>query len=401
MKPRILFLVPAEYDALRRKGVDRMILERDEGGFFERVVTVHPLGSHQRTIDLDAVHRIHEFALGRALGSGVSSVRARLTAPFMLLTVFHAVVRIARAERINLVRANDPYLMGLLGWRVSRKLGVPFCVSVHAAYAKSFELAPKRGVADWLRRFAGLIPPFVIPRADMVLPISKHLVQDVERAGGRQAAIRIIPHGIDIAPFTNPPAVDARALFGVPGQATVISWVSRMSGENYSDEVADVVERLVRRRPGVVFVLVGEGPNEIQLRHRLLDRPQLAAAVRILPFQSYDRVVALRRISAVSLCLIGGFSLLEACAAGSPVVAYDVDWHREIVQDGLTGFLVKEHDVNAVVAALEQLVDDPVTAAAMGRRAQRTAFARHDIRATSQIKQNCYQELLDARAPRG
>jgi len=397
LKPRILFLVPADYEELRRKGTDRMIEERDEGGFFERVVTIHPLALQARTVDLSPIHRIYEFPLGRALGSQAPGIRARLSAPFRLAAVFRAVVRIARAERIDLVRATDPYLMGLLAWRVSRVLGVPFCVSLHADYMKRFALTPKRAGGAWLRRVARILPSFVFPRADMVLPIRQHMVAPIERAGARRSAIHVIPHGIDIAPFTAPMPLDVRALLGIPPAAAVISFVGRLSGDNYAADIAEIIERVARRRRDVVFVLVGEGPEEGQLRRRLLEQPDVAEAVRMLPFQPYERVIALRRISTASLCLMGGFSLIEACAAGSPAVAYDVEWHADLVQDGVTGFLVSEHDVEAAVAALERLIDDPVQAAAMGRQGQLAAFARHDLRVTSRIKQDCYTQLLNGR----
>ena len=394
MKPRALFLVPGDYDAYKHKGVDRMIQARDEGGFFERAVTVHPLAQAQRIIDLDAVHRIYEFPLGRVLHDGVL---ARAVAPVQLLATIRAVTHLARAELIDLVRAHDPYLMGLIGWRVARALAVPFCISLHTDYEQSFRLSPKTGFPRLLRRLGAVLPPLVMPHADLVMPISAHLMATMQGAASRGSAVRVIPHGIDMTPFTRPPVADTRSLFDIPPDAPVISWVSRMSGENYTHDVAAIVASVARQRPGVVFVLAGDGIYKNWLSHRLLDEERLGASVRILPFQSYDRVIALRRASTVSLCLIGGFSLIEACAAGTAIVGYDVDWHREIVADGVTGFLVKEHDVDAAAAAIQRLVDDPVLAARMGQEAQRVAFARHDVHITSAIKQACYAELLGRR----
>jgi glycosyltransferase involved in cell wall biosynthesis len=397
LRPRILFLVPADYEALRRKGVERGILERDEGGFFERVVTVHPLADSKRTIDLGSVHRIHEYPLGRGLGSSQASVVDRLSAIVRLVPLFRAVVEIARAERVDLVRATDPYLMGLLAWWTSRSLGIPFCVSLHADYDKRFALTPKRGAGRWLRRLARMIPSFVVPKADMLLPIREHMVGWMMAAGAERDAIRVIPHGIDLAAFSSPVPADVRAQLEIPEGATVISFVGRLAGDNYVADVVDAVERFLRRRRDAVFVLMGEGPEEDTIRHRLLDHAEFAAGVRILPFQPYERVIALRRLSAASLCLMGGFSLIEACAAGSVPIAYDVEWHRDLVKDGVTGFLVREHDIDAVVAALEEVIADPARAAAMGREARRAAFEQHDLQATSKIKQACYAEILDRR----
>jgi glycosyltransferase involved in cell wall biosynthesis len=320
-----------------------------------------------------------------------------VSAILQLVPLFRSVVEIARNERVDLVRATDPYLMGLLAWWTSRSLGIPFCVSLHADYEKNFALTPKRGAGRWLRRLARMIPPFVVQKADMLLPIREQLVGLIEAAGAERKAIRVIPHGIDLAAFSSPLPADVRAQFDLPDRAAVVSFVGRFAGENYIADVVEAVERFLRRRRDAVFVLMGEGPEEGMVHRRLLADGELAAGVRLLPFQPYERVVALRRLSAASLCLMGGFSLIEACAAGSVPIVYDVDWHRELVEENVTGFLVREHDIDGVVTALEQVVADPARAGALGRQAQRTAFARHDLRATSQIKQACYAEMLEPR----
>jgi glycosyltransferase involved in cell wall biosynthesis len=391
LRPRILFLVPADYDRLRTKGVDHLIRERDEGGFFERVVTVHPLATRDRVLDLDAAHRLYEFSLGAMLARGGHRLSTVLVAAYRLIRVCRAIVRLARSERIDIVRATDPYLMGLLGLCVARMLRLPFCVSLHADYEKTFSLTPKQGLARWLRLMARGLPPLVVPRADLLLPVSAYLTTCLERWGANRAAIRVIPHGVDTARFERPANIDARALLGIPADAPIVSWVSRMSGENYSADIPEIVERVNRQRPGAVFVLAGDGPFRDAIASRL---STLGAAVRMIPFQSQDAVIAIRQASAAAICLIGGFSLIEACAAGVPVVAYDVEWHREIVADGESGFIVPERDIAAAVAALDKLLADPARAAAMGCEARRRAQA-YDLGATSRIKRDCYQALLE------
>ena len=89
-----------------------------------------------------------------------------------------------------------------------------------------------------------------------------------------------------------------------------------------------------------------------------------------------------------------GFSLIEACAAGRPVVSYDVEWHSELVKSNETGFLLKEHDIDAVVEALDWLLEHPSESDAMGERAKTMAFERHDLKNTSAVKVGVYSELL-------
>lgn len=394
MRPRALFLVPADYDELQSKGVDRMIRERDEDGFFERVITVHPLATRDRVIDLDAVHRIHEFSLGCALRTDVPW-RRRLFAAAALPRAVRRIVSLARRERVDVIRANDPYLMGMIAWWVSRRLRIPFCVSLHADYEKRFELTPGRH--RMLRRLARVLPRFVFPRASLILPIRQQLTPWVRRAGGREQAVRVIPHGIDLAPFERPSPIDVRAELNVAPGAPLVSFAGRFADDNYMADMAAAIAHVARSRPAATFVLAGDGPAAAALRTRLTADPAIARAVRLVPFQPYEWVVALRQQSTASLCLMGGFSLIEACAAGSPVIAYDVEWHRELVATGSTGFLVREHDVDEVVRALQQVIDEPAFAAAMGRRAREAVAARHDLRHTSAIKRACYLELLNAR----
>lgn len=383
MKPRILFLVPAEYDALRKKGVDRMILERDEDGFFARVVTVHPLAARRRVIDLNPVHRIYELGIGHGLG-----------APLRALAAFPAVVRIARDERVDVIRATDAYLMGLLAWWVSRTLRLPFCVSIHADYRKRFDLSPRGWWRGALRRVAGVMPPFVLRRAHLVLPIRAHLSPSLVAAGADSRRIRVIPHGVDMTPFREPLAADAREMFALPPDAKVISFAGRLTADNYITDMVQAIARIAASRRDVVFVIAGEG-EEGPLVHRLIASLPDPGVVRLLPFQPYETIVALRRISSASLCLMAGFSLIEACAAGSPPIAYDVEWHRELVEDGVSGCLVAEGNIDGVVAAIDRLLDDGAVATQMGARAQAAAFARHDLALTSQIKRACYASLLD------
>ena len=102
----------------------------------------------------------------------------------------------------------------------------------------------------------------------------------------------------------------------------------------------------------------------------------------------------IRRTSDISLCLMGGFSLIEACAAERPVVSYNVEWHSELVKSNETGFLIAENDVNEVVKVLDWLFDHPDKGKEMGQKAKTLAFERHDLKITSTIKTSYYNEMI-------
>ncbi len=304
-KPRILFLAQTDYEALERKGVARMVLERDEDGFFERVVTVHPLAARDRIVVLGPVHLIVEYSLGTTLLENTPPWLWMFMAPVRLSAVVARLVRLVRRERIQLIRATDAYLMGLLAWIVARLTRIPFCVSVHADYDKRFALTPKSGLRRVLRWLAAPLPSFVLRRADLVLPIREHLAEWAASKGARPGAIRVIPHGIDFAPFVQEPA-DVRSWTGIGPDARIVSFVGRLANDNYVSDMLEVARRLAARRCDFVLVMVGDGPAGDDVRHSLLADRALAARVRMLGFQPYERVVAIRQASSVALALMGG-----------------------------------------------------------------------------------------------
>ncbi|UFS72707.1 glycosyltransferase family 4 protein [Geomonas sp. RF6] len=74
-----------------------------------------------------------------------------------------------------------------------------------------------------------------------------------------------------------------------------------------------------------------------------------------------------------------GMALVEAMSCGIPVVAHDLEGMREVVQDGVTGFLVQPGDVQALAARIEELLADPALRSRMGSAAWRAMRERYDI----------------------
>jgi glycosyltransferase involved in cell wall biosynthesis len=391
-----LFVVPTAFDALTEKGVEHMITERDEGGFFSRVLTVHPFTGRSRRIDLGPVHSVIEFGRPRTVGRGMPRAMQIPALAMHLASLLRRIAAIARAEKIDLIRATDPYFAGFIAWLV--RCAVPraaFCVSIHADYDKRFELDGPRGapVIFGSRALAKRLEAFVLRRADLVLPIRQHLGEMAYAAGVPRERIMVIPHGIDFAPFATASQTDVRGPLGLAPGVPILGFAGRLTRENYVDDILDLAEALARRRDDFAVVMAGDGPERARLEARIAATPALQRHVRLLGFVTKDTVMALRRQSALALCLMGGYSLIEACAAARPVIAYDVEWHRELV-GAETGVLVTEGDGAGLVAAVVELLADPDRADAMGRAARHRALARHGLEAARAAKIAAYEHLL-------
>jgi glycosyltransferase involved in cell wall biosynthesis len=172
----------------------------------------------------------------------------------------------------------------------------------------------------------------------------------------------------------------ARTLFGVPDGALALAAVGRLAPQkNYP-----LLLRVLQHIDNVQLLIAGEGPEREALE-RLARQLDVNAKVRFLGSLSRDAVpdlLAATDVFVQSSTFEGqSNALLEALQAGLPVVAHDVPEQRETVADdnGATaGSLVPLNDVDAWVAAIERLRNDPITIstarAVAARRAQLFRF---------------------------
>lgn len=387
-KPRILFLVPANYCALKEKNVAHLIFERDEYGFFEKVITVHPIAFKKQFLKLNTIHELYEYNLGKYI------FYSRFLLPFLPLKLFFIlkeILQVIKNEKIDIIRATDPYLMGLIAWMLSRLTNIPFCISLHCDYEKRFLLNPKKGYRSFLRYCAKKLAYFVLPKANLVMPIRECYVGQLIKQGVLQEYIRVIPHGIN---FNFQPYTDLKEIYGIPREKKIISFVGRLAKDNYIEDMLKMVECLSKIRNDFILVIVGDGEMAEDINRWICRKPNLKDSVCLLGFQSNYTCRSLRYISHINLCLMAGFSLIEAAAAATPLVAYDIEWHSELVQNDITGFLVNEHDIQGLVGAIIYLLDNPTHARHMGNNAKIRAEKFHSLKETSKIKCSFYSELL-------
>ncbi len=364
MKRVLMCVAPGGYDDLREKGVLWKIEEREEGGYFDKVVNLSWRARSSRMVRLSRRSSIVEVG---------SRIRPMGVAFCLLVGVF-----LCLWHRVTLVRATEPFVSGLLGWVIARSCRRPFCVSIHSDYALSERVTGQS--PQKLGRFGKVLARQVLSRADMVMPIRKHLVQYAINQGAPRDRIRVIPHGIglsayDIGPFEK---------YGFFEGKRVVLFVGRLSRENYIDDVVAVAARLPE---DAVLLVVGDGPERLRLEAARCEN------VFFTGFLDRKKVVIIQVRSDVGLCLRGGYTLIEMAAAGLATGAYDVDWHSEIVEDGVTGFLESEGDVSAVGDSVLRLLGDQKLSVRLGRNARLVA-AGYSLEAMRKVKVECYEEML-------
>jgi len=216
----------------------------------------------------------------------------------------------------------------------------------------------------------------------------------------RQATV--IPHGVDTDTYAPPPnraAVFAEA--GLPGRYA-IGCFGRVRAQKGTDVFVDAMCRLLPRYPDFTAVMVGAiTPEQTAFANDLRKRIKAAGLQsRIvitgeLSIEDVQRWYQRLTIYAFTSRNEGfGLTLIEAMSVGAALVASRAGAAELVVEDGVTGVLTPLDDVDALVAALEPLMRDPVSAADMGERARARVLAKFSLDAEAAGIAQIYRTLV-------
>ncbi len=189
-----------------------------------------------------------------------------------------------------------------------------------------------------------------------------------------------------------------RRLLGIPPDAFVVGWIGRMTAVKRTEDIARTLQALVRRGVDAYLCLVGDGPDRARLERRM---HELGVAKRCL-FVGYQENVA-RFYDAMDALLLTSVnegtpvSVIEALAAGRPVVATRVGGVSDVVRNGVDGFLVEVGDVESLAARLAELAGDPELRARMGNAGRAHVIERYAVERLVDDVDRLYRSLLPPR----
>jgi glycosyltransferase involved in cell wall biosynthesis len=310
-------------------------------------------------------------------------------APFHDLRAVHRLTQLFRHLRPSVVHTHSSKA-GALGRLAARRAGV--AVVVHTVHGWSFRDLQPRPVRFAYER----IERALARRTDAIV-----VVGHADRAAGLASGIgayrqyRLIRSGVEID--KRPTALDrarARRLIGVADGVPVIGTVSRLQAPKDPLALVRAFAEVRAARPDACLVLVGDGPL----------RDEVAVLSSELGLSGSMKLVGVRRDVAALLRAFDVFVLmsrseglprvvLEAQAAGVPVIATDVGSMRDVIRPGETGVLVAPGDHHGAAQAIDALLSDPAMAARLVADAY-TRLGEFSVATMVEDAQQLYAELL-------
>jgi glycosyltransferase involved in cell wall biosynthesis len=364
--------------SFERAGTQQFLLEllrRIDRERFDPVV-MSTVKTGELLSDIESLDiEVHEFGTGRALLSP-ATIRGLLRA-----------ARFLRRERVAVLNCMLG-LTTLVGPFVGRVAGVPVVLN------------NQRNLSYWIHgRFREGVYGFVNRRlVDAVLVNSAAAAAElVKRFRVPPEKVVSVGTGIDLRRIAEARAGDELASeLGLAGR-TVVGTVAKLSPVKGHQHFIAAAAEIAKARPDVVFLIVGDGIRKKELEDMATE---LGIADRVTFAGVRDDVPSLLEL--MDVFVLGSLSegspnaVLEAMAAGLPVVATDVGGLPEMVIDGESGILVPPGDSDALAEAIGELLDDPSRAETMGRAGLALAMDRHDIEKVVREVEGVMDRLLDA-----
>ncbi|MHA6722724.1 glycosyltransferase family 4 protein [Sphingomonas sp. RS2018] len=287
----------------------------------------------------------------------------------------------------NIVHVSAPEFLGHAAVRWAQENGVASVASFHTRFETYFQYYRIGFVEPFIKslmtRFYNRFDRVLVPSPSMIA-----LLKD----WGVTAPMSIWSRGIDHDRFTpQRRALGWRRSLGIADHEIAVGFLGRLVKEKGLDVFAEVVKELTRRGVPHKVLVVGKGPAQDWFAAQ-------APGAIFAGFQSGDdlgRAVASMDIFFnPSVTETFGNVTTEAMAAGVPVVAARATGAVDLVEDGVTGFLVEPTDIAGYADAIARIVADPALKTAMGEAgAARAAGYRWDT--ANEAVLDAYRAVLD------
>ena len=318
-----------------------------------------------------------------------------------------------REPGLDVLHCHTAKRLGGIVRHVARQRRVPYLVSLHgglldvpAEEAATFA-EPTKGKPEWGKALGWWVGSRrVLDDAAAILCLGDEELRRVQESYPATRAVKF-PNGVDPARFEAGDGAAFRARHGIDATRRVVLVVGRIDPQKNQRLAALVLGRL-REAVDAHLVLVGHVTNdayEAQLR-RDIEELRLAPHVTLIPGLSPEGNDLADAYHAADVFLLPsihepfGIVILEAWAAGRPVVASRVGGVPSILHDGVEGLLFESGSEEGALVALRWVLEEPRRALELGAAGRRKAVEEHSWSSITDRLLQLYAEAIRANPPR-
>jgi len=291
--------------------------------------------------------------------------------------------------KFDIVHGLDIYsTMAQMVIRFAHKHRIPCVITCHTAMGSPFSI--------FLQRSMGLTPS----KADRLIAVSRASARFSRSLGFPEKRITVVQHGVDLSCFNGEIDVFAmRQELGIGDEPLVVTAL-RLIKRKSPDLLISAFAKVLKVVPGAKLVIAGSGREKDNLSRQLqsLNITNSAFMVGRLTKEKVAQLMAAANVFVLPSKMESfGLSLLEASAAGVPVVCSNAGGVPEVFQDGFNALLYPPGDDNAMAKAIICLIQDRELAKTISANAVETA-SKFTWEMTAERTLRVYKEVLQEKA---
>lgn len=323
------------------------------------------------------------------------------SAPLPGKTGYHYIFKLPKrvvdvAKTLDIIHTHHPFTMGRYASEIAKANSIPFLFTHHTQYDQYTRYVPivrkraKKFLYNFLKNFCN--------KCDLIIAPSPS-VQRVIKSYGTRTPIQVVPNGIDITRFQETKDLSTpRILSGLKPNYSIILYTGRVAYEKNIDFIVKAFKIAVTEYPEAYLLIVGPGPalqSLIKLSARLGLTGQIIFTGEVPYTQIRNYYHAADFFMTASKTEVHPLVILEALAAGLPVVAVDAIGTSDIITENKTGYLTSEN-LDEFAKKIVYLLKNPVRLNIMSEQAIKKS-RDYSIPSTAKKMQEAYiktQSLL-------
>ena len=321
---------------------------------------------------------------------------------------FDLMRQLRRMNNLDLIHLHTMGYLGSIGRREARRRRIPYVLSLHGG---AFDMpteqldmltAPTKGTLPWGKAIGfAMGSRKVVPDADVIICVGQPEQQAAQERFPEKKVV-YLPNGVDPARFADGKGERFRDKYAIPSHATMILTVARIDPQKNQLLAVELLKKLRADTPDVHLVLIGPVTDEPYLEKLKQAAAQagVADALCIVPGLAAGDPLLVDAYHAADVFLLPsmhepfGIVILEAWAAGLPVLASRVGGVPFFVEDGVDGFLFEPGDAADSARAYHALMGSDAQASA--ERGREKVVREYTWDAISERLLALYREAIDA-----
>lgn len=293
---------------------------------------------------------------------------------------------------LDLIHVHSPFLLGRLGARFARRMGIPLAFTFHTLYDQYVHYVPF--ARSFTKELAQRISRDFCNQCDLVL-VPTGVIGDYLHGIGVQTPVSRVPSGIKVANYQSGDREWLRQRFNISRGDRVLIFVGRLGQEKNIGFLMESFRLVNREINNTCLILVGGGPEEEDLKNKAIEldiSEQVVFTGTLPPGEVANCYAGSDLFVFSSVTETQGIVIAEAKAAGLPVVAVGAYGVTEMVEDGIDGYLTDLEPVQFAEKVLHILKHEALWKE-MSTGARRNAEKLSSANCTAKLVE-CYIELL-------